>query len=101
MLVLSRQHDETNMIGDDMSVTVVEVRFDKVHLGVNAPKENSVHREEVYDAIRRENCAAAQLKPEVLAGRGRIGPVKGRLSCPIVDATGTTSLQGRDRRCSG
>src|SRR4051812_31239783 len=64
MLVLSRQRDETIMIGDDIEVTVVDIRGDKVRLGITAPKEISVHRKEVYDAIRRENRAAAQVMPE-------------------------------------
>ena len=68
MLVLSRQRDETIMIGDDIEVTVVDIRGDKVRLGINAPREISVHRKEVYDAIRRENRAAAQVKPEDVAG---------------------------------
>jgi len=68
MLVLSRQRDETIMIGDDIEVTVVDIRGDKVRLGINAPREISVHRKEVYDAIRRENRAAAQVKPEDLSG---------------------------------
>ena len=55
MLVLSRQRDETIMIGDDIEVTVVDIRGDKVRLGINAPKEISVHRKEVYDAIKKEN----------------------------------------------
>jgi carbon storage regulator len=77
MLVLSRQRDETIMIGDDIEVTVVDIRGDKVRLGINAPKEISVHRKEVYDAIRRENRAAAQVKPEDLPGSiGKIGPQK-------------------------
>src|SRR5438067_12023370 len=73
MLVLSRQRDETIMIGDDIEVTVVDIRGDKVRLGINAPREISVHRKEVYDAIRRENRAAAQVKPEDLSGLGRVG----------------------------
>ena len=77
MLVLSRQRDETIMIGDDIEVTVVDIRGDKVRLGINAPKEISVHRKEVYDAIRRENRAAAQVKPEDLPGIGKISPGKG------------------------
>jgi carbon storage regulator len=77
MLVLSRQRDETIMIGDDIEVTVVDIRGDKVRLGINAPKEISVHRKEVYDAIRRENRSAAQVKPEDLpGGMGKIGPQK-------------------------
>jgi carbon storage regulator len=77
MLVLSRQRDETIMIGDDIEVTVVDIRGDKVRLGINAPKEISVHRKEVYDAIRRENREAAQVKPEDLSGLGKIGPRPG------------------------
>ena len=78
MLVLSRQRDETIMIGDDIEVTVVDIRGDKVRLGINAPKAISVHRKEVYDAIRRENKAAAQVKPDDLPGIGRPpGPAKG------------------------
>ena len=65
MLVLSRQRDETIMIGDDIEVTVVDIRGDKVRLGINAPKEISVHRKEVYDAIRRENRAAARSNPRI------------------------------------
>src|SRR5436190_22172528 len=74
MLVLSRQRDETIMIGDDIEVTVVDIRGDKVRLGINAPKSISVHRKEVYDAIRRENREAAQVKPEDLSGFGKIKP---------------------------
>ena len=64
MLVLSRQRDETIMIGDDVEVTIVDIRGDKVRLGITAPREISVHRKEVYEAIKRENRAAAQVKPE-------------------------------------
>lgn len=67
MLVLSRQRDETIMIGDDIEITVVDIRGDKVRLGINAPPEISVHRKEVWDAIQRENCAAASVKPEDIA----------------------------------
>lgn len=74
MLVLSRQRDETIMIGDDIEVTVVDIRGDKVRLGINAPKEITVHRKEVYEAIRRENRAAAQVKPEDVPTLGKVGP---------------------------
>ena len=49
MLVLSRQRDETIIIGDNIEITVVDIRGDKVRLGVSAPKEISVHRKEVYE----------------------------------------------------
>jgi len=64
MLVLSRQRDETIMIGDDVEITVVDIRGDKVRLGITAPVRIPVHRKEVYDAIQRENAAAAEVKPE-------------------------------------
>lgn len=67
MLVLSRMRDETIEIGGKLiEITVVDIRGDKVRLGISAPKELSVHRKEVADAIRRENRAAAQVKPEAL-----------------------------------
>ncbi|MCA9072786.1 MAG: carbon storage regulator CsrA [Planctomycetaceae bacterium] len=54
MLVLSRKKDERIIIGDQITVMVIEIRGDKVRLGIDAPKEVTVHREEVYEAIRRE-----------------------------------------------
>jgi carbon storage regulator len=54
MLVLSRQRDESIMIGDDVEVIIVDVRGDKVRLGITAPKNIPVHRREIYDAIQRE-----------------------------------------------
>ncbi len=61
MLVLSRQRDETIMIGDDVMITVVDIRGDKVRLGITAPTRIAVHRKEVYDAIKAENERAARL----------------------------------------
>ena len=55
MLVLSRQRDQSIMIGDDIVITIVDIRGDKVRLGINAPNDVPVHRQEVYDAIKREN----------------------------------------------
>lgn len=60
MLVLSRQRDETIMIGDDIELTVVDIRGDKVRIGIKAPAHVAVHRKEVYDAIKRENEQAAR-----------------------------------------
>ncbi len=54
MLVLSRKKDEKIVIGDNITLMVIEIRGDKVRLGIDAPKEVSVHREEVYIAIQRE-----------------------------------------------
>ena len=55
MLVLSRQRDETIMIGDAVEITVVDIRGDKVRLGINAPRQVQVHRKEIYSAIQQEN----------------------------------------------
>ena len=57
MLVLSRKKDEKIMIGDDVTLMVIEIRGDKVRLGIDAPKDVAVHREEVFEAIRRERTA--------------------------------------------
>ncbi len=62
MLVLSRHRDESIMIGDDVVVTIVDIRGDKVRLGIEAPAAIPVHRQEVYEAIQRENRAAQKAK---------------------------------------
>jgi len=54
MLVLSRKKNEAIIINDDITIVVVEIRGDKVRLGINAPKEIPVHRQEVYEAIQRK-----------------------------------------------
>lgn len=56
MLVLSRQKNESIMIGDDVEIIIVDVRGDKVRLGITAPKAISVHRKEVYNAIQLEKA---------------------------------------------
>ncbi len=63
MLVLSRKKNESIVINNDITIVVVEIRGDKVRLGVEAPKEVPVHRREVYDAIRRNESADAQRQP--------------------------------------
>ena len=98
MLVLSRQRDETIMIGDDIQITVVDIRGDKVRLGINAPAKVTVHRKEVYDAIKAENqraAGAAVEMPSTIAASsplqlgqrkqtlGRLAP----LSSPAVDSS--------------
>ncbi|MBX3357577.1 MAG: carbon storage regulator CsrA [Phycisphaeraceae bacterium] len=68
MLVLSRQRDETIMIGDEIEITVVDIRGDKVRLGITAPTRIAVHRKEVYEAIRAENERASHLNAQMNSG---------------------------------
>lgn len=62
MLVLSRQRDESIVIGEDIVITIVDIRGDKVRLGINAPSEIPVHRREIHEAIQRENRQSGQLE---------------------------------------
>jgi len=58
MLILSRKIDEKVVIGDDIIISIVEIRGDQVRIGIDAPKKVKVFRQEVYDAIKAENKAA-------------------------------------------
>ena len=60
MLILTRRVGETLMIGDDVTVTVLGVKGNQVRIGINAPKDVSVHREEIYDRIKREQEGTLQ-----------------------------------------
>ncbi|MDR3168045.1 MAG: carbon storage regulator CsrA [Treponema sp.] len=63
MLILSRKTNEKIMIGEDISISVIEIRGDQVRIGVDAPKTVKVFRQEVFDAIKAENKAAAESTP--------------------------------------
>lgn len=56
MLLLTRGRDESIMVGDDVEITIISVRGDKVRLGITAPQSVAVHRREIYDAIQREKA---------------------------------------------
>lgn len=64
MLVLSRQRDESIVIGDNIIITIIDIRGDKVRLGINAPKEISVHRHEVFNRIHKIGLANGTIRPE-------------------------------------
>ena len=70
MLVLSREKDESIMIGDDVEITIVDVRGNKVRLGINAPREVSVHRKEIYLAIQKEKQAGTDAPQAHKDGNG-------------------------------
>ena len=66
MLVLTRKSNQSIMIGDDIVITIVDIRGDKVRLGIEAPNDIPVHRQEVYEAIKRENRKANHIQPAEL-----------------------------------
>ena len=76
MLVLSRQKDQTIMIGDNIELTVVDIRGDKVRIGITAPTEIPVHRKEVYEAIKQENKQAANVTLEDISDVRKSGTDK-------------------------
>jgi carbon storage regulator len=89
MLVLSRQINESIMIGDSIEVTIVDIKGDKVRIGISAPRNVAVHRREIYLAIQQENVAAAKSGGD-LAALGDLGNLFGTppVSKPDPDAIG-------------
>lgn len=74
MLVLSRRANESLMIGDDVVITVLEVRGDQVRLGIEAPRSVAVHREEVFAELVRQNQEAASPAADALDALGSLRP---------------------------
>ena len=73
MLILTRRVGESLMIGDEINVTVLGIRGNQVRIGVNAPKEVAVHREEIYDRIKQEKTGAAPPAAETPASEMQAG----------------------------
>ncbi len=63
MLILTRRVGETVMIGDEVTITVLGVKGNQVRIGINAPKHIAVHREEIYERIKREQHGGAEAPP--------------------------------------
>ena len=68
MLILTRKSGESITIGDDVKITVVEVKGKQVRIGIDAPRSYMIHREEVYLSIQEENRRAAKESPISVAG---------------------------------
>ena len=65
MLILTRKQNESIIIGDEIEISVIDIKGDQVKLGIKAPKEIKVYRFEVYEAIQKENIAAAMTGPDL------------------------------------
>ncbi len=66
MLILSRKSGESLVIGENIKVRILEIKGDSVKIGIDAPRETTVHRQEVYEAILQENQAAAKVEKAIL-----------------------------------
>lgn len=64
MLVLGRKSNESIIIGDDITITILSVDGDRVKIGINAPSDVSILRQELYDAVKRENLRAVKHRPQ-------------------------------------
>ena len=89
MLVLSRYKDQSIYIGDDIVVTIVDVRGDRIRLGIEAPPNVPVHRQEIYEAIQREN-----------AGEPEVESLDGRMNVQTLERTRTVAKRAGTRTSS-
>jgi len=72
MLILSRKLDESIMIGDQIEISIVDIKGDQVKLGIAAPRNVKVYRKEVYTAIQEENIQATKASPDVISALGQL-----------------------------
>ena len=98
MLVLSRKKNEIIIVGEDILIVVVEIRGDRVRLGVNAPRYIPVHRREVFEAIRRNETAASMpsVDPGNTAGASVSSAGSGCVVVTVVDIRGDKVRLGID-----
>ena len=71
MLIITRRPGEKIMLGDDIVVHVMEIVGNSVRIGIQAPRSLPVYREEIWDAVRKENAAAASVSPDALPAPAR------------------------------
>jgi carbon storage regulator len=95
MLVLSRKKNESIVINNDITVTVVEIRGDKVRLGIVAPKEVPVHRQEVYDAIHGKDVTEPVTAPATAPVSGPAPTVSAPVPSPVVVNSKPTEAPNR------
>jgi len=74
MLVLTRRKGQSIMIGEDIEISIEEVSGDAVRIGIRAPREISVHRREIYEAIREENISATRSAAEMARSLDKLAP---------------------------
>ena len=72
MLILTRKLDESIMIGDQIEISIIDIKGDQVKLGIAAPKNVKVYRKEVYQAIQEENIQATKANPAAISALGRL-----------------------------
>ncbi|MBQ5906650.1 MAG: carbon storage regulator CsrA [Spirochaetia bacterium] len=72
MLILSRKTDQAIKIGDDITITIIDIHGDQVKIGVDAPRDVKVFRQEVFNAIKTENTAAASVNTDKILGLSKI-----------------------------
>ncbi|OIO59733.1 MAG: carbon storage regulator [Alphaproteobacteria bacterium CG_4_10_14_0_2_um_filter_63_37] len=72
MLILTRRNGESLMIGDDVKITILGIKGNQVRIGIDAPREVEVHREEIYERIKRENTTSGPVDDEDLAVMDRL-----------------------------
>ena len=82
MLVLTRRSSQSIIIGKDVVVTILEVRGDQVRIGVSAPRDVDVHREEVFLELQEANRAAASPSAEAVEALGQLLPPEGKQQLP-------------------
>lgn len=78
MLILARKTNESIIIGDQIEVSIVDIRGDQVKLGITAPRTVKIYRQEVYRAIQQENIEAVKTKPDTLPELNKLMPNKGQ-----------------------
>ena len=98
MLILARKTDESIMIGDQIEISIVDIKGDQVKLGISAPKNVKIYRKEVYLAIQEENIQAVKSNPNLISELGDILKDTTTVKKKIVKVMGTGQLKRNNKR---